>query len=391
MTRMIANSALCPITCDPTWEQETAKLCNDVNGPDIIHITDARVVRQVKKFVVSSWPVIKDPDNFPGPQPISLERKDITKLLKYPYAVCEKTDGMRYLLVNMLIDSGSPASTPRHSCTFLVDRSFRVYYPGPGLWSCPGTFDGTILDGEVVRETDTGSYTYYPHDCIIRGGIDCSKENFRQRYEHSREVSVLWRKCDPTRDIVGVLDIKFKTVYNMQNLTELLNKGTVHDVDGLVFTPIGLGVQTGTQHSLIKWKEPTKHTFDFEIKISSQRVDLHLYDSMSYTKFKTISKRTPAGKKFFSKLDPLIAEMKMAQMEIAEQGQESRKKFIVECVLDNNEYMPIKLRNDKNRPNSIRTIEKTLLNIEENITLEELKQIARNMKTPTMKHRFAVL
>mgnify|MGYP001291231940 CR=1 FL=1 len=388
MSRLIQNSALTPIQYDPTWASEPAKLCNNKTAPDILQITEQTVVAQVKKYVVGSWPVIKDPNNFPGPQPISLERNDITKLMKYPYAVCEKTDGMRYLLVSLNIQGSSSSS---YQSTFLVDRSFRVYTAGPGLWSCVSVFDGTILDGEVVRESSTGTYTYYPHDCIIRAGVATAGENFRERYEHSREVSVLWRKDDPTRNLVGILDLRFKRVYNIKNLAQLLEKGAEHDVDGLVFTPIGLPVQTGTQHSMIKWKEPTKHTFDFEVKINGQRADLYLYDSMSYTKYKTISKRTPIGKKFFSKFDALIAESKMTTLAIDETSNEpARKKYIIECVLEDKEYMPLKLRDDKNRPNSIRTIEKTLLNIEENITLMELIELAQQTKVPIMKHRFAL-
>ncbi len=391
MSRMVVNSALTPIDLDPKWSTQSAKLCNDMNAPDIVQITEQSVVAQVKKYVVGSWPVIKDPDNFPGPQPISLERKDITKLMKYSYAVCEKTDGMRYLLVSLIIRI--PGAPQIYHCTFLVDRSFRVYYPGPGLWSCISVFQGTILDGEVVRERTTGSYTYYPHDCVMRSGIDCAKENFRQRYEHSCEVSVLWRKEDPTREIRGILDVRFKVIYNLQNLEQLMRRGTEHEVDGLVFTPIGLGVQTGTQHSLIKWKEPTKHTFDIEVEVKGQRIEMYLYDNMSYTKFKTLSKRTPAGKLFASQLENLIAESKLASLSIDDKGTggKAQKKHIVECVLENKEYMPIKLRNDKNRPNSIRTIEKTLLNIEENITLEELLQTVTQLNPPNMKHRFAIV
>ena len=389
MSRLIQNSALTPIQYNPSWASEPAKLCNNTTAPDILQITEQTVVAQVKKYVVGSWPVIKDPDNFPGPQPISLERKDITKLIKYPYAVCEKTDGMRYLLVSLIIQENG---CPSYYSTFLVDRSFRVYTTGPGLWSCISVFDGTILDGEVVQESATGTYTYYPHDCIMRAGVSYAGENFRERYEHSREVSILWRKDDPTRNLVGILDLRFKRIYNIKNLAQLLEKGTEHDVDGLVFTPIGLPVQTGTQHSMIKWKEPTKHTFDFEVKINGQRVDLYLYDSMSYTKYKTISKRTPIGKKFFAKLDALITESKMAMLGLDETCQEpARKKYIIECVLEDKEYMPLKLRDDKNRPNSIRTIEKTLLNIEENITLAELIELAQQTKVPIMKHRFAVM
>ena len=66
----------------------------------------------------------------------------------------------------------------------------------------------------------------------------------------------------------------------------------------------------------------------------------------------------------------------------------SPKRYIVECYIEDGEYVPIKLRPDKTRPNSIRTVERTLQNIEENITLSELLDLSKKLGHTRYNHVF---
>ena len=351
------------------WETVDSKLCNEPGGPVIKEIKDSKVLTILKKWIVANWTNVKDPENFPGPQPVSMERKDLIKFSKYPYAVCEKTDGMRYLLVALRVQDVN--------LTVLVDRSFRIYNI-TGAWSCVSVFEGTIMDGEVVREND-GTYTYYPHDCIMRSGVNYGSENFWKRYEHSREICVLWRRVYSSKDIEGFLELKFKSMFKFEDLEKLMIEcdSTAHAIDGLVFTPIRLPVQSGTQYSLIKWKHPEQHTFDIEVEKKGQRYEMYLFDKMSLFKYKTLNKRTPPGKRFADKFDAMLLDNSLENLSILDNGVTSSKRHVVECMLENEEYVPIKMRKDKNRPNSLRTVEKTLLNIEENILIEELVQLSK--------------
>lgn len=356
-----------------SWPLITARLCNEPDGPQINEIKEPSLIVEVKKRVVACWTSVKDPNNFPGPQPVSLERKEMIKLTKFPYAVCEKTDGMRYFLYALTFNEVK--------FTVIIDRAFRIYEV-VGAWSCISVYDGTLLDGEIVKENN-GTFTYYPHDCILRGGINYGQEGFRKRYEHSREIAVMWRKLD-----TSPFDITFKKVLNLKNIKSLLeNTEKTHAVDGLIFTPIGLPVQTGTQHSLIKWKTADKHTFDFEVEKKGQRVELYIFDKMSLIKFKTLNKRTGPGRKFMKAMDELLVEKQMSDLNL-ENAENSVQRYIVECCVEENDYIPIKLRPDKTRPNSLRTVERTLQNIEENITLGELLELSNKLDNISYNHVF---
>ena len=362
--------ALFQTSIDPEWETIDSKLCNEPDGPVLKQIQDTAAISIIKKWIISNWLNVKDPDNFPGPQPVSLERKDLTKLTRFPYVVCEKTDGMRYLLVALRVNN--------INLTVLVDRSFRMYNV-TGYWSCMGVFEGTMLDGEVVKEND-GTHTYYPHDCVMRDGVSYGNGIFWKRYEQSKEVCVLWRRVSRDRSEEGVLDLKFKKMFKFENLQELMVEcnSVGHPIDGLVFTPIKLPVQSGTQHSLIKWKHPEKHTFDIAIEKKGQRYEMYLFDRMSLFKYKTVNKRTAYGKKFADKFDRLLLDKSMEELSVSDDANPKvGKRHIVECILDDGEYIPIKLRADKIRPNSLRTIEKTLVNIDENILIHELIEISK--------------
>ena len=85
----------------------------------------------VREFIINSWGASND-SRFPGPQPVSIERRHFPLLKKQPYVICEKTDGVRQLLVST--EEG----------VFLVNRAFKT---DPVKVRIP---KGTILDGELV-------------------------------------------------------------------------------------------------------------------------------------------------------------------------------------------------------------------------------------------------
>ena len=75
-----------------------------------------------------------------GPQPVSIARKNLSQLSKFPYLVSEKLDGLRFMLYCTKFES--------KPMTMLIDRSFRVFILSMKV--PPQFFSGTILDMEIL-------------------------------------------------------------------------------------------------------------------------------------------------------------------------------------------------------------------------------------------------
>lgn len=107
---------------------------------------------EIKNYIHQVWES-SDPSWFPGPQPISIERKHFRVLKSQPYVVCEKTDGVRHMLVCF------EAADKKKICA-LVDRAFHVTYT---TLTVPRD---TVLDGELMDSI------FYVYDAVRVKGED---------------------------------------------------------------------------------------------------------------------------------------------------------------------------------------------------------------------------
>ena len=326
--------------------------------PGLCKVDNSNIEEILKGKINSQWPVVKNSENFPGPQPISLELKDTHKLLRYDYYVCEKTDGLRYMLYGTNI-----YNTNR---VFLIDRSFR-FYQVDGLVFDDNFYNESIVDGEMIETTN--GLRYYCHDCICLAGVNVAKSPLDIRIEFiSRCVKDLYKSTTN-------FSIHIKPFWNFKDFDKYLENHysiTDHKVDGIILTPVKLPVCTGTQMSMFKWKD--KHTFDFAVswKITTQRrikYDLYVSDKSKHVKFESINSRTPKGGKF----DKLFKNIFCNGGDL----NECNKKVILECSYIDDNYIPILIRYDKLYPNSIHTVNKTHLNILEDIKLEFLLKLSQ--------------
>ena len=116
---------------------------------------------------------------------------------------------------------------------------------------------------------------------------------------------------------------------------------------------------------LFKWKPRNLHTFDFKVEERGNDIIAQVNEKGELTDYASVSKDTEVGKMFYNALKKL---------------KEYSSGSIVEC--DYNEvtecYDPVLVRTDKTHPNGIFTVDKTLLNIRQNITIEELVNLSKN-------------
>jgi hypothetical protein len=270
----------------------------------------------VRDFIINSWGS-DIADRFPGPQPVSIERRHFPLLKKQPYVVCEKTDGVRHLLVS------------NEEGVFLVNRAFKI---DPVKVRIP---KGTILDGELVTAKN-GKVFFMVYDAVIVKGESVSNFDLKLRLEKAKSV------------IKGIIktsqapfEVRLKTMWPLGDPIPDLNSFE-YETDGLVFTPVNEPIRTGTHETMFKWKPQERITIDFELKLGK---DLFVQD-----------RGTP---------------YKEAELHLQNKRGDLPNGTIVECGYGDLGFYVEKVRTDKTHANNRRTYFRTLINLKEAIQLSE--------------------
>jgi mRNA guanylyltransferase len=334
---------------------EEVKLANKESGPTAIRVLDEKLLEKLKDIIIAHYQITdNNRDYFPAPQPISLERRDLSKLVQFEYLVCAKSDGMRFLLVCY------------GGMCYMVDRAFKFYrvklnFKNEDLYNSVGPYTdilGGIFDGELVLNKQS-KWQYVVHDCISISGIDISSYYFP-----ARQSEIIKMTCDywiPEDSEFRIVSKQFFPFEQLGLLNRLIIEDKLdHKTDGIICTPKNKKVGSHTQYDLFKWKPRHLHTFDFKIIKNFEGITAYVNKSSTHIPYASALRGTPEEKIF---LDGL-----------AKNCPEFTNNAIVECDYDsvNATYVPIKLRLDKTHPNSWFTVKKTLCNIKEDITMEEL-------------------
>ncbi len=280
-----------------------------------------RMNESLIQFVYKAWRIHEGcRDNwFPGPQPISIERRHFPLLKKSEYLVCEKTDGVRHFLV-AFDDAGEKKVA-------LVNRSFAATYY---KYTLP---KDTLLDGELVTRTSDQKLVFLVHDAVMIRGESLIDAPLTERLDKAR---ALCRTIISKTPFVTMV----KTMYPLGEIAKLDEKS--HFVtDGLIFTPVNEPIRTGTHETLFKWKPREHITIDFLIK---NNTDLYIQER---------------GR--------LIQEASTLQKE------KYPDDTIVECDYGPDGWRIIKVRTDKTYPNNRRTFLRTIVNLREDIQRSEFK------------------
>lgn len=273
---------------------------------------------------------------FPGSMCVSLERSHLTHIVSEPYWVCEKSDGYRFLLFVL--------RHKNYKVVCLVGRHPKDVFLTP-FTKVPRTwYDGTILDGELV--CDDGRWTFLAFDALLVAGRDVRTMPFSGRYRAMADAFDPYAPSDTDKIL-----FKIKKFYAFHAFEECLRHAQSHrfPTDGFIFTSENDPVLFGRNFRMFKWKEASSHTIDFMLADQGQ---LCVYDRGQPVRVGALSNKSdglPVG-------------------------------AIVECKIDNFEqgtWTYVKVRDDKTYPNDVLTFQRTLINIQENITLDDLKNILR--------------
>jgi hypothetical protein len=288
----------------------------------------------ILSFVHSSWG--SSPNGyFPGPQPVSIERRHFQVLKGGEYVVCEKSDGVRHVLVSCFYGD-------KKMCV-LVNRAFDMTLVPLNLPR--SAYQGTIFDGELVEKT------FLVYDAVIVSGSTVKHLCLHKRLETAETVinGILKIKSDPVA-------IKLKKFFNLKHFKQFITEHlptVTGPIDGLVFTPVNEHVKTGTHETMFKWKPRDNNTIDFQCKRWDNKWGLYVIEK---------------GKLIFE-----------SELSFAKTPDWITEDCIVECQYMCDEYprwwKPLGLRKDKTHPNNRRTFYRTLVNIKENIQIDEFKNM----------------
>ena len=226
------------------------------------------------------------PYAFPGPQPATLVKDNITmdSVPSVPnvrfenYNVTDKADGLRCLLV--VAENGR---------IFLVDSGFRVYATGLVTATVAA---GTILDGEWIRNDKHGATVslFYAFDIYTSEGQNVASLPFLTTDSDNHRMAAMKKVVDllsqakqTVRDIPAnhSLIISMKTFYStggdagyiFNDAAACLDAAAAspYYTDGLIFTPndAPLPLLGRTWAAQLKWKPPHDNTIDFLVAFDS--------------------------------------------------------------------------------------------------------------------------
>ena len=276
-------------------------------------------VQLIMEKLNSAWNVEKF--IFPGPQPISIERKHFKILKSNEYLIGHKNDGERFALC-------FTRHNDKPRC-FLLNRKLEISCIS--LLVSKKFYEGSIFDCEVVDNT------CLIFDCPLFAGKSLKNETFKERLSF----------CN---SFIAGIKIRDSDVYNFRvkqfvERTKYKSLEKCDKTDGYIFVPVTKPVQTGTHNTYFKWKPLLQNTIDFCLT-KEGKVFLQNSGKLSKTKITLVY-----NPDLFNNTDSLI----------------------VECeYIDFEKWKVLQVRNDKTIPNSLYTFKRTLVNIEEDIQFHEL-------------------
>jgi hypothetical protein len=299
---------------------------------------DTPLYTEALRIFYEMWGVKKLPF-FPGPQPISIERKHFQVLRSGKYVVCEKTDGTRIALLAFTFQS--------KKVTLMINRALKLTHVALNLPR--SAHKGTLIDGELVGKR------LMIYDGVYVSGEDLKGRDLLTRLEITGQfIKGIMRLA---KDPIIVRLKKFSTLEGLAVFQKEVISKLDYETDGLVFTPVFEPIRIGTHETMFKWKPRDKNTIDFQVKWSGDRCCLYVQEKGVLIFESEITK---------DRIDDSFAEWLVDGA-------------IVECTYMIKDrplwWKPIGLRTDKTYPNNRRTFYRTIVNVKEDIQWEEFTRL----------------
>ncbi|XP_061741858.1 mRNA-capping enzyme isoform X2 [Nerophis ophidion] len=286
---------------------------------------------------------------FPGAQPVSMDKQNLSFLEQKPYKVSWKADGTRYM---MLINGKNEV--------FMIDRDNTVFHIAnlefPFYKDPRVHLSNTLLDGgQPVGQCDFNIRLL----CI-------EKEIISPRMQKMKNGQI-----DKTKEPFSVRNKPFFDIQAARKLLEgSFTSQVSHEVDGLIFQPCGK-YKAGRCDDILKWKPPNLNSVDFRLKITTVGGEGLLPETV--------------GLLYVGNYGRPFAQMKATkELKVFDNK-------IIECNFANNTWVFMRQRIDKSFPNSYDTAMAVCKSIQEPVTkdilLEFVDRCSPAPSTQTRKHQ----
>ncbi|KAM0671901.1 subunit alpha of mRNA capping enzyme [Ordospora colligata] len=320
----------------------------------------------------------KHREKFVGSHPITLTLENINLLLTEDFLVCEKSDGVRALLLIINYMDKNRA--------YLYDRKNDFYELDIRI-----PFNSTVLiDGEVFLESNTIN-TYAIFDCLIYEGVSQISKNLYKRLGYAQMfLEAMYKEYETSKSVPKDDDRKrvhiqitnesppicfyVKQMLKGYGFWEIYKKipELKHGNDGLIFTPVNEAYCVGKRGEILKWKPASLNTMDFKMVRHSK--DSNIYDLIC------IGKR---GKEMVfdqflstniheSNLDGVIGEFLY--------DADGYYWDFDELVLRKGGWKLYKTRLDKDSPNNIKVVCNILESLKDDLSIEKLSSFYTPMR-----------
>ncbi|CAD27012.1 mRNA CAPPING ENZYME ALPHA SUBUNIT [Encephalitozoon cuniculi GB-M1] len=311
-------------------------------------------------------------ERFVGCHPVTLTLDNIGLLLNNDFLVCEKSDGVRALLL-VTEEMGAFRG-------YFYDRRNDFYELHTSFPFC----STVLVDGEVLLEDGTVA-TYAIFDCLIYEGVPQIAKNlykrlgyaqmFVERMEKSMERTKTLQKEDEDgreRKRVSIeidsgessrIHFYVKQMLKSYGFWEIYKKipELKHGNDGLIFTPADEPYSVGKRGAILKWKPASLNTIDFR--------------AVKHKKWSRVYNLVCSGKRGKDVVfDCFFCSGEEIDGKICE--------FLYDCdgyywdldelVLKKGGWKLYKIRTDKDTPNNIRVVCNILESLRDNLTIEKL-------------------
>lgn len=278
------------------------------------------------------------PPKFPGPNPVSLDRSHFGALASQAYVACEKTDGVRMLLVCCRVDGVNLVA--------LVDRA-HAWYVFPVRRVPKAMFQGSLLDGELAWNKRLSAWEYLVFDAVCVSGIPVLECRLSVRL--AAAARALEAYTASPQDPASVRLKRFVPCTQPADVQALVAAAREsYDVDGLILTPAAAPVVYGRHMGMFKLKSGSQHTVDFLVGRNGQ--DLLVFDHGRHVRVASLAPNAYA-----------------------------KAGGILECVpsASAEHWDVVGVRTDKSTANDMFTYRKTLLNIREALTWDVVAPVFR--------------